>query len=266
MGTGSSRGSPQVVAADASLNEENNGGSRNKNMEQLGEASNLGDEIRDDAVKADDQNSVTHDVDSSLSSSDPLLTSFSETYPAIAKILRTTYDDYKVLKDALDNGNLISKTTLDQAQGLVSVYRKVTQNKSTFREFVVALGIPKLSYDIVVDCRENYPELTTWDRGKAKENAGEENETEQNNEEDGNQPEQINMKEKNETEMLVQGDSNQQQIVEDVNEKEQAAVALEEGDEVSTWDGVLPGDVNGRWRWTESQYFKTGLTIMELHF
>lgn len=235
MGAGSSKGTPQVVAADTNLTKEINYGSIDKNMEQHGEASNLGDEFeRDDAVKANDQNLETEDVDSSHSSSDPLLTSFSETYPAIAKILRTTYDHYKALKDALDNGNLISKAALDQAQGLVNVYRKVTQNKSAFREFVVALGIPKLSYDIVVDCRENYPELTTWDRGKAKEKEGEDEEdkTEQNNIEEGSKSEQIVVKEKNETEILMQGNGNQQEIVEEVKEKEQAVG--EEGDEVST--------------------------------
>ena len=243
MGTGSSRGTPQVVSADTSLNKENNDDSKKKNMEQHEEASNLVDES-DDAVTAKDQNSVTQDVDSSHSSSDPLLTSFSETYPAIAKILRTTYDHYKALKDALDNGNLTSKVALDQTQSLVNVHRKVTQNKSAFREFVVALGIPKLSYDIVVDCRENYPELTTWDRGKAKEKEGEDEDdkTEQNNVEEGSKSEQIVVKETNETEILVQGDGNQQEIVEEVKEKEQAVG--EEGDEVSTWEGVQCGELS----------------------
>ena len=71
MGTGSSRGTPQVVAADTNLNKEINDGSKDKNMEQHREASNLGDE-RDDTVKVNDQNLVKEDVDPSHSISDPL--------------------------------------------------------------------------------------------------------------------------------------------------------------------------------------------------
>ena len=46
----------------------------------------------------------------------------------------------------------------------------------------VALGISKLVYDIIVDRRTNYPEVTTWDRKPRKKQEKEHDNQEEENE------------------------------------------------------------------------------------
>lgn len=237
MGTGSSRGTTQIVAADASLRVANNDGSNNKNA-QPGSAksthvtgmsngkteenlanSNLVES--NNAVKEENLNSVTQDVDFSPSSSDPLLASFSAKYPTIATNLKTTYEDFKGLKDALDNGEVISEATLDHVKGLFAVYRKTLKSKSGLRQFVVTLGIPKLSYDLIVHCRKNYPALTTWDRGKAKEKDDEAEEDEMGG---GSKEEKTVLKENQDSEIVTQEGNKEQGVDEKMKEIKQTVL------------------------------------------
>lgn len=263
MGTGSSKGTTQVVTADRSLNAPSNNASKQIHMEQHGEsrngqvldlpeksdrtvenvrASDLVEE-NDNSVNAKDQIPVTQDGERTASSSDPLLISFSEKYPEIAKTLSTTSDHCQELKKALDSCVLISKTTLGHVKGLYSAYRKPKNkhDKTGLREFVSALGVPKLAYDVIVDCRTKYPEFTTWDRGKGKEkeNEDEDNETEQNAAEERNKTEENVVEEKNETEQNNATEVNNRKQEEEVNEKEQTAVV--EGNEAS----AIPEDEVG---------------------
>jgi len=272
MGTGSSKGASKVLVAETSLNAVTNNDSKNKNAEfelpreggngnivalptksdrlniENGanlESSNL---VQESDTAMNGQNSETQDSKPPPSSSNPLLTSYQEKYPAIASTLSETYDYYQGLKGALESAYLNSEATLGQVKGLVNVYKKPIKNKSAFREFVVAIGVPKLAYDVIVDCREKYPELFTWDRGKAKEKENEDkededDETEQGNVEEGNKKEETAVVENIKTEQIVMKDrTNNEEIVEKVNEKEQAIteevnkkeqVVLEEGSNTS---------------------------------
>lgn len=124
---------------------------------------------------------ITQDVDIE---STLLLTSFTEKRPEIEPRLKATMKHYHVLKDALGSGNLMTSMLLEHAKALIDVYSKCKKrsNKTIVTDFAVALGISKLVYDIIVDRRTNYPEVTTWDRKPRKEqekeqdNQGEENE------------------------------------------------------------------------------------------
>ena len=104
-------------------------------------------------------------------SSDSLLTSFKEKYPAVAETLNTIYGHYQALKAALNSANLGSKATLDEVKGLFSVYfkQKAPKDRNAMIKFAVALGVPKLAYEMIIDRRNNFPELTTWDREEDEE-------------------------------------------------------------------------------------------------
>lgn len=109
----------------------------------------------------------TQDVEPSPSqNADSLLSSLSVKHPALAEVLNLTHNHYKALRDALNGGNLSSKATLDQVKGLFSVYfkHKKPKNRTIVTEFASALGVPKLTYDMIVDRKNNHRELTTWDR------------------------------------------------------------------------------------------------------
>lgn len=93
---------------------------------------------------------------------------FSEKHPEIAPTLKTTKDHYQALRDAQNDGNLISLAALQHVKGLYDVYiqDKSRKNRCALTEFAVALGIPKFAYEVIVDSRTKYQELTTWDREK----------------------------------------------------------------------------------------------------
>jgi len=122
----------------------------------------------DMATKNPDRNSEVRDFPHSPSSA---LTLFSEKHPEIAPTLRTTKDYYHALKEAQDDGNLISLQAFQHVKGLYNVYvqDKSPKNRSALTEFAVALGIPKFAYEVIVDSRAKYQELTTWDREKDSE-------------------------------------------------------------------------------------------------
>lgn len=151
MGTGSSRSAALInMAEDATrLNSVN----INSYHENLSEEKEIATEVQN----AEAQDNV-----------DPtsLLTSFSEKYPDIAPTLTATKDHYQALKEARSDGNLISLAALEHVKGLYNVYiqDKSPKNRLALTEFAVALGIPKLAYEIIVDCTINYQEITTWDR------------------------------------------------------------------------------------------------------
>lgn len=115
-------------------------------------------------VTTNDRQSVTQrpEYSSDLPS---LLSSFGEKHPAAASTLKTIYDHYKALEDALNNGNLSSVETLAQVKGLFNVYLKdkTRKNRQALTEFAAALGIPKLAHQIIVDQRSKHQGLTTWD-------------------------------------------------------------------------------------------------------
>ncbi|XP_067054111.1 uncharacterized protein [Acropora muricata] len=111
-----------------------------------------------------DRNSVTQLPQPS--SPDLLLTSFSEKHPQVASALQKTYNCYHALSGALKEGNLSSKVALTKVKGLFNVYfvDKTQKSKVAVAEFAVALGIPKLSHEIISDQRNMHKGLTTWDR------------------------------------------------------------------------------------------------------
>lgn len=111
-----------------------------------------------------DRNSVTQLPQPS--SPDLLLTSFSEKHPQVASALKKTYNCYHALSDALKEGNLSSKVALTKVKGLFNVYfvDKTQNSKVAVAEYAVALGIPKLSREIISDQRNKHKGLTTWDR------------------------------------------------------------------------------------------------------
>ena len=97
-----------------------------------------------------------------------LLTSFTQKYPDATRNLREAKDHYRGLKEAQSTDNLISQAGFQHAKGLYDVYLqdRNPNNRAALTEFAVALGIPKFAYDIIVHCRNNYKELTSWDRKK----------------------------------------------------------------------------------------------------
>ncbi|KAL9979635.1 hypothetical protein ACROYT_G017320 [Oculina patagonica] len=150
MGTGSSKSTAQVNMAEATRV---NSVSINNNHENLS---------NEKEIATEDQNTEAHENVDPTS----LLTLFSGKYPGFVNTLTATKDHYETLKEARSNGNLISPTALGHVNCLDNVYSQDTNPKrrSALREFTVALGVPKLAHEIIVDCRTNYQELTTWDR------------------------------------------------------------------------------------------------------
>lgn len=120
---------------------------------------------------------VTKDPDRNIEARDfpvnpnSLLTLFSEKHSGIAPTLRTTKDHYQALKEAQSDGSLISLAAFEHVKGLYNVYvqDKSPKNRSALTEFAVALGIPKFAYEVIVDSRTKYQELTTWDRERNEE-------------------------------------------------------------------------------------------------
>ena len=119
----------------------------------------------DMVTKNPDRNSEENDFPVNSTST---LTLFSEKYPEIAPTLRTTTEHYHALKEAQNDGNMISLASFQHVKGLYSGYvqDKTPKNRCALTEFAVALGIPKFAYEIIVASRTKYQELTTWDREK----------------------------------------------------------------------------------------------------
>ena len=183
MGSGSSKGSAKVVE----LNSGNNFGSKHKNTTESqnitdgfdeGKVTSSAKALAYDALKTKEHTSA---VDEPTSSLDSLLASFSEQYPAIAPTFSLTREYYQGLKHALDGNKLLSPPSVGYANGLFSVYLtyKKPSNRFALTEFVVALGFPKVAYNVIIECRKNYPELTTWDRDKQNRKDNKDEETEQ---------------------------------------------------------------------------------------
>ena len=197
MGAGCSKGTAAVVTADAttftSVDNHNSAIKpdtsvdhqketshpvefKNEQTEQKlsNEATNMSNAKPGDCSRGEDtanatENSTTQaqDVDDQ---STALLTSFCEKNPKLKSDLRATRDHYKALKEALESGSLMTKEALDHMNGLFTLYTKNSNPaKKVLTDFAVALGIPKLFYDIVVDCRTNCQEVATWDREAEKE-------------------------------------------------------------------------------------------------
>ena len=78
----------------------------------------------------------------------------------------------------------MTEAALEHAKALTDIFLKCWKrsNKSVETDFALAVGIHKLVYDIIVDRRSNYPEITTWDRNVRKDTEKEE----QGNQEEAN--------------------------------------------------------------------------------
>ena len=197
MGAGCSKGAAKVVTADAttvsSVDNHNSVLKTDTDVNQHGEPSHPGESqegqteekpslqtsdmsnVKTEACSheegiasvAEDQITQAQDADDQ---SIVLLTSFCEKNPKLESDLRAKRDHYQALKEALESGNLATQTALDNVTGLFNLYTKNGKPaKKVLTDFAVALGIPKLAYDIVVDRRTNCQELTTWDRKEEKE-------------------------------------------------------------------------------------------------
>lgn len=154
MGTGSSRSTAQItlnMADTARLSSVNN------------DAGLVNEE--DFVTKNPDRNSEARDFPLNSTSA---LTLFTEKHPEMAPTLRTTTDHYHALKEAQNDGNLISLAAFQHVKGLYDVYvqDKSRKNRFALTELAVALGIPNFAYEVIVDSRTKYRDLTTWDREK----------------------------------------------------------------------------------------------------
>lgn len=212
MGSGSSKGTAQIVTASERLNdnhttiknktsmtessvahkgkpsknaESQSGGLEDKSLLNNSDANKV-EMVALRASQEEDDIATTQDVDVESTS---LLTLFSEKRPEIEPQLKATKKHYQALKDALDSGNLMTSMVLEHAKALIDVYSKCKKrsNKTILTDFAVALGISKLVYDIIVDRRTSYPEVTTWDRKPRKEQEKEQDTQEEGNEGDENQ-------------------------------------------------------------------------------
>lgn len=110
-------------------------------------------------------NTQTADVHDNL---DPSLTLalFSEKHPEMCPIFTVTTENFQALQAAQNDGIFISPTTLTLAQGLHESYVQIKNpsDRVLLSDFVTALGFPEFAYEIIVQCRMNYEELTSWDR------------------------------------------------------------------------------------------------------
>jgi len=204
MGSGSSKGTAQIVTASERINDnhatiqyttsmtessETHRGKSSKNTES--QNGRLMDKVllnNSDANKVesvalsrsqkDEDIGEDVDIESTL-----LLTSFSEKRPEIEPRLKATMKHYHALKGALESDNLMTSMALEHAKTLIDVYSKCKKrsNKTIVTDFAVALGTSKLVYDIIVDRRSNYPEVTTWDRKPRKEQDKEQDNQEEEN-------------------------------------------------------------------------------------
>ena len=208
MGSGTSKGTVQVVAADtarvSSVQNNNIAEVKNTNEENHGEASQPAETQNEDmedrrtsgnynvktvavgealgklkeniAATIEDQNTRGQDVAEDESS--VMLTSFIEKNPKLEEALRKIRDHYQGLKDAFTSGNLVTTETHEHIKGLFTVYTDHHKpEKAVLTDLAVCLGLPKLAYDIIVDRKTNCPELTTWDREIETERKSEGNET-----------------------------------------------------------------------------------------
>ncbi|XP_078366964.1 uncharacterized protein LOC144650989 isoform X1 [Oculina patagonica] len=198
MGAGCSKGAAEVVTADATTfnSVENHNSvikdtnvehreetsqpaeSHNEQMEQkpsketsdmLNVEAPASSHEEDTANATEDQNPQAQDVGDQ---STVLLTSFCEKNPKLESDFKAIRDHYQALKEAMESGNLMSKAAYEHVDGLLNLYFKNGKSATiVLTDYAVALGIPKLFYDIVVDCRTNCKELTTWDRELEEEKA-----------------------------------------------------------------------------------------------
>ena len=110
-------------------------------------------------------NTQTADAHDNL---DPSLTLalFSEKHLEMCPIFTVTTENFQALQAAQNDGIFISPTTLTLAQGLHESYVQIKNpsDRVLLSDFVTALGFPEFAYEIVVQCRINYEELTSWDR------------------------------------------------------------------------------------------------------
>lgn len=110
-------------------------------------------------------NTQTADAHDNL---DPSLTLalFSEKHPEMCPIFTVTTENFQALQAAQNDGIFISPTTLTLAQGLHESYVQIKNpsDRVLLSDFVTALGFPEFAYEIIVQCRINYEELTSWDR------------------------------------------------------------------------------------------------------
>lgn len=110
-------------------------------------------------------NTQTADAHDNL---DPSLTLalFSEKHPEMCPIFTVTTENFQALQAAQNDGIFISPTTLTLAQGLHESYVQIKNpsDRVLLSDFVTALGFPEFAYEIIVQCRMNYEELTSWDR------------------------------------------------------------------------------------------------------
>ena len=109
-------------------------------------------------------NTQTADAHDNL---DPSLTLalFSEKHPEMCPIFTVTTENFQALQAAQNDGIFISPTTLTLVQGLHESYEiKNPSDRMLLSDFVTALGFPEFAYEVIVQCRINYEELTSWDR------------------------------------------------------------------------------------------------------
>ena len=109
-------------------------------------------------------NTLTADAHDNL---DPSLTLalFSEKHPEMCPIFTVTTENFQALQAAQNDGIFISPTTLTLVQGLHESYEiKNPSDRMLLSDFVTALGFPEFAYEVIVQCRINYEELTSWDR------------------------------------------------------------------------------------------------------
>ena len=191
MGAGCSKGAAEVVRADAttfSSVDNNNSVIKDTNVEHHEEtfhpAETQNNQMEQEpSLKTSDKLNVkteacshgegtanatedqTTDAQNVGEQSSVLLASFCDKNPKLTSDLKATSDHYQALKEALKSGDLMTKAALEHVTGLFELYTKNGKPaKKVITDFAVALGIPKLSYDIIVDRRTNCKELTTWDR------------------------------------------------------------------------------------------------------
>ena len=158
--------------------ESKNGGLTDKSLLCNSDVNKFGT-VASPASQKDEDMEQNVDIESTL-----LLTSFTEKHPEIEPRLKATTKHYHALKEALESGNLMTPMILEHAKSLIDVYSKCRKrsHKTILTDFALALGISKLVYDIIVDRRTNYPEVTIWDRTPRKEQEKEQDNQEEENE------------------------------------------------------------------------------------
>ena len=137
-------------------------------MAEVTTGNSVDDNIRVEQPSFDAEGQTGADRNAEDKNLDPssTLALFSEKHPEMSPTFTLITNRCQAIKAAQSDGIFISRTTFTLVQGLHESYiqNKNPNDRFLLSDFVTALGFPEFAYKVIVQCRINYEELTSWDR------------------------------------------------------------------------------------------------------